>query len=141
MLKLIIRTIVSFLLGLIASFALISAVEVVSNVIHPLPKDFQGTHAEICQHVANYPNGILAAVVVVWSLIAALGPWISTRFGNLYAAIPLALLLIAGVALNISMLPYPLWFKIVILISVPLATYAGIHAANQPSPTTIPTTP
>ncbi len=37
----------AFILGLMASFALILGVEIVSNVVHPFPSDFKGTPEEI----------------------------------------------------------------------------------------------
>lgn len=124
-----VRAVVAFGLGLITSFALIVGVEVISNLVHPFPSDFQGTSEEICMHVANYPDWILAGVVVAWGLTAAVGTWIAQRIGSVYSATALALLLTAGVAFNISMLPYAIWFKVAVIIAVPLASLVGAKYA------------
>ena len=41
------------LAGLIMAIALVIGVELFSSVVHPLPKDFGGTMAERCEHVAQ----------------------------------------------------------------------------------------
>ena len=127
------RTLSAFALGTLASFGLIFGFEILSNVVHPFPSDFKGTSEEICMHVANYPNWILAGVVVAWGLTAAVGTWIAQRIGNVYSAAALGILLVAGVTLNISMLPYPIWFKVVCMIVVPVATLFGAQLALKRS--------
>ncbi len=126
MVKTALRTMVAFMAGLVVSFALIFGVEILSNVVHPFPDGFKGTTEEICSHVARYPNWVLAGVVAAWGFTAAAGTWLARRLGNVYSATALSLLLISGVAANVSMLPYPIWFKIVILIAVPVACFIAV---------------
>jgi hypothetical protein len=125
------RTLSAFVLALVASLGLIIGVEILSNVVHPFPSDFKGTQEEICIHVEKYPNWILAGVVVAWGFTAAAGTWISQRIGNVYSSTALGILLIAGVALNISMLPYPIWFKVISVIAIPVAAVYGARLALQ----------
>ncbi len=129
MIRTVFRSVAAFTLGLIASFALIFGVEILSNIVHPFPSDFTGTKEEICMHVARYPNWILAGVVVAWGMTAAVGTWIARRVGSVYSGAALGVLLVAGVALNVSMLPYPIWFKVVIMIVVPIAALSGVRLA------------
>ena len=129
--KTLLRTMAAFAVGVLVSFALIFGVEVLSNLVHPFPIGFEGTKEEICHHVARYPSWVLGVVVVAWGLTAAIGTWIAQRMGGFHAATALGLLLIAGVAMNISMLPYPIWFKVVIMIAVPIAVLVGIRLALQ----------
>ncbi len=133
MFKTLFRIVAAFVLGLIVSFALIFGVEIASNILHPFPSDFTGTAEENCMHVARYPNWILVGVVAAWGLTAAVGTWIAGRVGNIYSSAALAILLIAGVVMNISMLPYPVWFKFVISISVPIMALVGAKVASQRS--------
>lgn len=126
------RTLGAFTAGLLTAFALIIGVELLSNVLHPFPSDFAGTEAEICLHVAKYPHWVLGVVVVAWGLAGAVGTWIARRIGNVYSAVMLAVLLLGGVGLNISMLPYPLWFKATILLVMPITLAWGVYlAASQ----------
>ena len=111
--------------GMIVSFAFVVAVEIFSNLVHPLPPDCQGTMEELCQHVSRYPQWVLAVVVPVWAATAFVGTWVSGRMGNFWCALCTGLLLISAVAFNVSKLPYPMWFKLAILIAIPLAVALG----------------
>lgn len=119
------RTVAAFLAGLLLAFVLVIAVEAFSAVVHPFPEDFQGTQEEICRHVERYPAWVLAVVVPAWAATAWVGVWVAQKIGNLYSSASVGLLLFAAVVLNISMLPYPVWFK----IATPLAVAAAIVIA------------
>ena len=115
------RILAAFVAGLALAFILLIGVELLSNVVHPLPSEFKGTQEEICQHVAKYPTWVLAVVIVAWGTIAAVSTWTARRIGNAYSAAILGVLLFAGVGMNLFMLPYPLWFKAVMLPVVGVA--------------------
>jgi len=68
---------------------------------------------------------VLAVVVAAWGLTATIGTWIAQRLGNIHSATVLGVLLVAAVGFNVSMLPYPMWFKIVKMIVMPIAAIAG----------------
>jgi hypothetical protein len=119
------RTLVAIIAGMLVAFVLIVAVELFSAVVHPVPPDFGGTMEEMCQHVARYPTWILALVVPAWGAAAFVSTWTAKKIGNRGSAICVGLLLLAGVVLNISMLPYPIWFKLVILLVIPTALVLG----------------
>lgn len=111
--------------GLAVALALVIAVELFSAVAHPLPADFDGTMEAMCAHVARYPAWVLAVVVPMWAVTALAATWTAARLGTRPAAITIALLLTAAVLWNVSMLPYPLWFKIVCPVAVVAAVVAG----------------
>jgi hypothetical protein len=111
--------------GMLVALVLVIAVELASAVVHPLPADFGGTQEEMCAHVARYPAWVLALVVPAWGVIALAGTWTAGRLGGRGAALLVGLLLIAGVLWNISMLPYPMWFKIASPVAVIAAVVAG----------------
>ena len=117
--------------GMIVSFALVIAVEAYSSVVHPLPVDFKGTSEEMCLHVARYPAWVLATVVPAWAVTAFAGTWIAGYFGNRFCALFVGLILIAAVILNLSMLPYPIWFKISILLAIPAAVVLAGAAGKK----------
>lgn len=118
--------------GLAAAFVLIVAVEGFSSLVHPFPPEFKGTSDEVCRHVENYPAWILAVVVPMWAGTAFVGSWIAQRIGGVYASAMIAVALLAGLILNISMLPYPTWFEAACLIAIPAASFVaakkqGLH--------------
>lgn len=119
------RTLAAVVAGLLAAFILIVAVEAFSEVVHPMPEGVARTTEEICRHVERYPAWVLAVVVAAWGVTAFAGAWIARTIGNRYAVAIVGLLLLAAVGLNISMLPYPMWFKLANLLVVPIAIILG----------------
>lgn len=119
------RALMAVFAGLLALFILVVAVELFSAVVHPLPEDFRGTTEEMCQHVEQYPHWVLAVVVPAWAAAAFASSWTARRIGNVYSAAMVGLLLLAALVCNISMLPYPAWFKIANLLLIPTAIFAG----------------
>ncbi|MHB1560935.1 MAG: hypothetical protein ACYC61_26065 [Isosphaeraceae bacterium] len=112
-------------LGFLLAFLLIVGVEGYSAVVHPFPPGVEQTSEAICRHVERYPQWILASVVPMWAAAALAGTWVAGRIGSVYSAGFVGLLLLAALALNLAMLPYPTWFKGACLIVVPAAIVAG----------------
>ena len=124
--KTVLRTIAAVFAGLLVLFGLLIAVELFSAEVHPFPEAIGDmTEEEMCEHVARYPHWVLAVVVPLWAFAALASTWIARRIGNLTSAAIVGLLLLAGLVCNVSMLPYPVWFKIVSLLVIPVAVFAG----------------
>lgn len=119
------RTLAATVAGMIVVFVLVIAVELFGAVVHPLPQDFGGTSEEMCRHVERYPQWVLALVVPAWAATAFASAWTAKKMGNLVSFAIVGLLLMAALVFNISMLPYPLWFKIADLLAIPVAIGAA----------------
>lgn len=118
------------LAGLLIAFLLVLAVEMFSNVVHPLPPDFKGTIEEVCQHVARYPDWVLAVAGAAWVGAAFVSTRVAGWIGNRGPALVVGLLLVAGVLLNLAQLPYALWFKVAMAIAVPAAVLAAVYLSG-----------
>jgi hypothetical protein len=119
------RVFAAIIAGMVVAFILVVAVELFSAVVHPVPPDFKGTMEEMCLHVARYPQWVLAVVVPAWAGTAFVSTWLSGRLGNRFCALFIGILLLAAVIYNLSMLPYPLWFKVANLLAIPTAILLG----------------
>jgi uncharacterized membrane protein len=128
------RSIGAVVAGMLLAFVLVMAVELFSSVVHPLPADFDGSMEQMCEHVARYPNWILVVCGAAWAGTALAGTYIAGRLGNRGSALFVGALLLVGVLFNISMLPYPIWFKVGIVIAIALAVAAGIYLSNRREP-------
>ena len=71
---------------------------------------------------------MLAVVVPAWAVAAFAGAWTARRIGNLFSAAIVGLLTLVALVCNISMLPYPVWFKVANLVVIPIA----ILVASRP---------
>ena len=129
--KMTLRTILAVIAGMALAFALVIAVEIFSSIVHPLPPEFTGTMEEMCQHVANYPHWILGVVVILWSGTAFISTWVATKIGRLAAGGIVAVLLLSAIAFNIAMLPYAMWFKVVMPSGSLVACYLGVRLGGR----------
>lgn len=125
------RTLAAVLAGLLVLFTLVVAVELFSSVVHPLPEGSGTTKEEICRHVERYPAWVLAVVVPAWAAAAFAATWTARRIGNLVSAAVVGLLLLVGLVCNLSMLPYPIWFKAANLLAIPAAVFAGSRQSTR----------
>ena len=123
----------AILVGAVVALALLIAVELLSAVVHPPSPDFQGTQEEIHDLVARYPDWVLAVCVPLWGLTAFVSTWVAGRLGGQVAAAVVALLLAAALLCNLSMLPYPLWFKIVQGAVILIAVACGVRWTRRRS--------
>ncbi|MGD9720172.1 MAG: hypothetical protein AB7O59_07935 [Pirellulales bacterium] len=129
----VLRAVGAIVAGMLVAFALVVAVELFGAVVHPVPPDFGGTMEEMCQHVERFPQWVLAVVVPAWAGTAFASTWIAGRLGNRGCALLVGLLLLAALVFNVSMLPYPIWFKIACLIAIPCAVVFGLYLSSRRS--------
>jgi hypothetical protein len=76
---------------------------------------------------------VLAVVVAAWGLTVLLSTWLAARLGpgrHRTHGIIVGLALLALVGINMSMLPYPIWFCIANLVAFPFAIYCGTKFAG-----------
>ncbi|MBX3436945.1 MAG: hypothetical protein KF861_05610 [Planctomycetaceae bacterium] len=133
--KFALRTVAGILAGLILVLVLVMAVELFSAVVHPFPSDFRGTTEEVCRHVERYPSWVLGAIVPMWAAAAFVSVWTAHRIGDRPSAALVVLFVLAGLACNLVMLPYPVWFKLANLFAVPAAALLGIRRPRPIAPT------
>jgi hypothetical protein len=108
---------------------LIVGIEVFSSIVHPFPPEVDPTDYEACKaHVARYPAWALLLVVLGWGLTTFLSAWLATRLGSgrhRAHGIVAGSILPALAVMNMSMLPYPIWFWASNLVIFPLGFYWG----------------
>lgn len=134
-----IRTLFGSVAGMALALALVVAVEWFSAVVYPIPADLA---ENIPEHVRRYPHWILGVVVPAWSATAAAATWVATRIGSRLAGGLVALLLTAALVFNLAMLPYTLWFKVVMVTALPIACLLGIrYGTRRPAAAVLPDAP
>lgn len=112
--------------------------EGVSAILHPFPAGVDTTDLEVCKaHVAKYPQWVLALAVVGWGGTTFVSAWVATRLGagrRPAHGLAIGLLLVVAAAFNMYLLPYPMWFEILSLLVLPLATLWAVkigHTSKQ----------
>jgi len=130
----ILRSVGSVVAGLVVAFIPIVAAEVFSNIYHPFPPDVDQSDLEVCRaHVARYPTWILAVGAAFWATAPLAGAWLATRLGTARHGahgIIVGAILLALAGFNMALLPYPIWFPIVNVVTLPLGTILGVRLAK-----------
>jgi hypothetical protein len=124
------RGIAAIIAGMIMALIFVVAVELFSAVVHPVPPGFRGTMEEMCLHVARYPHWVLALVVLAWAGTAFANMDLEAH-GKSFCGLFIGLLLLAALIFNLSMLPYPIWFKLLNLLAIPAAILLGDRLSNR----------
>lgn len=124
------RTILAVFAGLIVAVVTMLALEYVGMSLFPPPPGTRlDNEADLAALMASAPTGKLAWVLMGWTLAAFVGGWIAARLSKQHrpaAAITVGVLIVAGVILNVSMLPHPLWMTIAgVLLPIPAAWLAS----------------
>lgn len=101
----------SVIAGLIAALIFVIGVEGVSSILHPFPAGVDPTDLEACKaHVAQYPTGVLAFVVLAWGTAVFVSSWLATRLGtgrHPALGIVVGSIMLAAAVFDMAMLPYP----------------------------------
>ena len=130
------RSVGSVIAGLVLAFVFVVAAEVVSAIFHPFPTGVDPYDLEACKaHVARYPTWLLAICTAIWVAAPLTGAWLATRLGTARHSnhgTVVGMILMATAGYNMGMLPYPIWFPIVVVMTFPLATILGIRLAQPP---------
>lgn len=126
------RSIVAVVTGIVVAIAGLAAVEMFGAAVHPFPENFDASsRQQMMDYIVSYPPWILAVVVLLWGIIAWLGTWVAKRIGGKVSALVIGTMLVAAVILNVSMLPYPFWFKVLSVISVVSAVFLAARKRRE----------
>ena len=137
MTKLILQNLGAILLSIIVAITLLAGIEWIGVILHPFPADFAGTREEVMQHVANYPAFGLFVGGIGWAITIFTATWLATRLSSNRRpafGIGIGLVLLSGAIFNMTMLPYPLWYWILCLITLPSGIYIGVRLGAHNSP-------
>lgn len=129
----IIRSVGSVSAGLIVALILVIGVEGMSSILHPFPAGGDPADFEACKaHVARYPAGVLALVVLAWGMAVFASSWLATRLGtgrHPAHGIVVGAILFAAAIFNMAMLPYPNWFWLNLIV-FPISFFLGSRLAQ-----------
>ena len=110
-------------------------IEGISSILRPWPKDFSGTFEEISHQVESYPVWVLALLGGVgYGATMLICSFIATRIGhnrNRWHGYGVSVFLFSMVVFNMTQLPYPSWFWVLMFTVLPPAAYYGTKLASK----------
>ena len=129
--KLALRVFAAVIVGVVLMVVQVNAVELFREMAHQFPHKGARTLQDIRAHVERCPSWVLAVVVMMWGVTALTGVGTAGRIGNVWSAAAVGMLIVAALVCNVSILPYPLWFRMATLVLIPWAVVAGATIATR----------
>lgn len=130
-----VRSIFAVVIGMLVATTVMLGLEFVAAWLVPLPAGELGDEADLAARVAAAPLGKLAWVLAGWLVAAFAGGWVAARLSRVHrrpAALAVGALIVLGVAINVWLLPHPLWMILAGLAApLPLAWLGG-RLATRP---------
>ncbi|MDH5824417.1 hypothetical protein QFW77_15695 [Luteimonas sp. RD2P54] len=132
------RTFGAILLGLAAAVAIMLALEYAAMAVFPPPAglDLQ-SEEDLARLVESAGTGKLLSVLLGWCAANFGGAWLAARVAHGHravAAYAVGALMVAGVAINVAMLPHPLWTTVAgLALPLPLA-WLALRLVARPRP-------
>jgi hypothetical protein len=106
------RAIGGTVLGCVAAFAIVWAVEMASSTAFPLPEPAKDP-AQLGALMDDIPLAAKLAVVGGWWLGTAFGGWIAVSVARArWPALVVGVLMTCAVIFNIVTIPHPLWMQV-----------------------------
>lgn len=134
----IVKSLLAVILSIAVAVGLFMVIEGVGAILHPWPEDFAGTFEEIAHQVETYPTWALALLGGVgYGALMFLCTYIATRLGhnrNPWHGYGVGVFLFAIVVFNLTQLPYPTWYGLLMFTALPTTAYFGtkLGAAHMP---------
>ena len=132
------RKILAVVIGLIAGGFVIMAIESINMLLYPYPEDLSSTEKPeaFMEYLNSLPISALITVLFAHIAGAFAAGALSTKIGqaeNLYLAMICGAILLVGAVVNLYLIPHPVWFMIVnVLTIVPAAIFGGKVLAGKP---------
>ncbi|MBV9494597.1 MAG: hypothetical protein JOZ54_10155 [Acidobacteria bacterium] len=131
------RAIGGVLAGIVIAFGVIVVFQLVVQAIYPPPRGANmDDPATVARLAAMTPIGARLTVILSWTLGSFLGAWLAGRIGKrAVPAVTPGVLVAAAAVANMFQTPHPVWFWIVSLALVAIATITGAAlGAKKPAP-------
>ena len=124
--KIMLRTLLAVLVGLVAAMLLIFGLESLGMMMFPPPPGMPlETEADLARLVAMSSTGKKAWVVFGWAFASFVGGWLAALISRRHrriAALAVALFILAGTLMNAMVIPHPMWMNVLgVLLPIPLA--------------------
>jgi hypothetical protein len=125
-----VRSTFAVLLGLVIALAAMLLLEYLGMSLFPLPPGVAlDNEADLAHLVEAAGTGKQLWVLMGWTVAAFIGGWVAARTSRIHrtgAALWVGGLIVAGVLLNVALLPHPAWMTVLgVLLPLPAAWVAA----------------
>jgi hypothetical protein len=128
-----VRTIAGILVGIVIAVATVFALEQIVHLFAPAPPDFNMRDPEhVRARVASLPMAAFLLVLLGWVLGTALGSWAAVRISRVgtWPGLAVGAAIVAATLYNLVTIPHPIWFAVIALVGIPIASWLGANSAR-----------
>ena len=132
-----VKNIVAGLAGIIVAGLLVWLVEMLGHAVYPPPTDLNFSDADAMRaYIDTLPVAALLFVAAAWFIGTLGGTVVACKLGDakpmIYAIIVGGLMLIAT-AMNLFMIPHPVWFSVLGVAAIVAAAWLGMTLGSSPA--------
>jgi hypothetical protein len=130
-----VRGVAATVAGIVCAGLVIAGIEWLGHRLYPPPAGLKSDDFDaLAAHVAQMPVGAFFLVLLAWLLGVFAGAWLSAtiagRRPRLYSGVIAAVILLGAIA-NFAMIPHPVWFMALAVLTLPLAGFAAAALAMR----------
>lgn len=124
------KNIAAGIAGVVIAGALVWLVEMIGHSVYPPPADLDfGNPDSMRAYMATIPLGALLFVAGAWFIATLVGTLAACKIGSakpLTFAVVVGGLMLIATAMNLVMIPHPIWFSILGVAGIVIAAWLGM---------------
>ncbi|WP_421790028.1 hypothetical protein [Hyphobacterium sp.] len=122
------KVILGLVAGAVASFVTIMLVQMIGHMIYPVPEGLDPMDPEqVAAMMDSLPVGALLAVIVAWGLGTFVGGTVAMLISKAnWTAWAVAGLVLAMTALNLVLIPHPIWMIAAGPLAIAIAAFLAV---------------
>ena len=129
------RKIAAGILGVLVSVGLVWIVEKIGHSIYPPPADLDPGDMDVMRaYIDTLPLGALLTVALAWFVGSLGGTFAACSMGTarpLVYALVVGGMMFVGAAVNLTLIPHPIWFSILGVVGIFAGTWLGMSLGTR----------
>ena len=118
------RNIMAGIVGVIIAMLSVWLVQKIGHAVYPPPADLEAMRV----YVESLPIGALLFVIASYFIGTAVGTCAACAIGTMLPrvfAMLVSCVMLVGTAMNVAMIPHPVWFIVLAVVAIVIAAWLG----------------
>ena len=132
------KKILAGVVGVIVAFVLVWLVQKVGHTVYPPPVDLDWQDTEAVRtFIGTLPTGAFLFVIASYFIGAFCGTLAACKIAGsnrFVFALIVGGLMLAATAMNLVMIPHPMWFSVLAIIAIVVAAWLGLKLGGGSMP-------
>jgi hypothetical protein len=123
------RNIMAGIVGVIIAMLSVWLVQKIGHAVYPPPADLEAMRV----YVESLPIGALLFVIASYFIGTAVGTCAACAIGTMLPrvfAMLVSCVMLVGTAMNVAMIPHPVWFIVLAVVAIVIAAWLGTRCVR-----------